>query len=51
MAWIKIPADNHPVFLAALPKDRRITTLKMFGGVAAKVNGPRSGEHGGYVLR
>ncbi len=39
MAWVKIPADNHPVFLAALPKDPRVTTLKMFGGLAAKVNG------------
>ena len=39
MAWVKIPADNHPIFLAAVPKDKRVTTLKMFGGVAAKVNG------------
>ena len=39
MAWVKIPVENHPVFLAALPKDPRIQTLKMFGGVAAKVNG------------
>jgi hypothetical protein len=27
------------VFHAALPKDPRVETLKMFGGVAAKVNG------------
>jgi TfoX/Sxy family transcriptional regulator of competence genes len=39
MAWVKIPADNHPLFLAAVPKDKRVTTLKMFGGIAAKVNG------------
>jgi hypothetical protein len=39
MAWVKVPAENHPVFYAALPKDPRVETLKMFGGVAAKVNG------------
>lgn len=39
MAWIKVPAANHPLFLAALPKDPRVETMKMFGGVAAKVNG------------
>ena len=39
MAWVKIPADHHPLFLAAVPKDRRVTTLKMFGGIAAKANG------------
>src|SRR5262249_31735368 len=39
MPWIKIPAENHPLFLEALPKDHRITTLKMFGGVAGKVGG------------
>ncbi len=39
MAWIKIPAENHPLFRAALPKDPRVETLAMFGGVAAKVNG------------
>jgi len=39
MAWVKVPAENHPVFHAALPKDPRVETLKMFGGVAAKVNG------------
>jgi len=39
MAWIKIPAENHPLFHAALPKDPRISTLQMFGGVAAMVNG------------
>ena len=39
MAWTKIPAENHPLFLEALPKDPRISTLKMFGGVAGMVNG------------
>ncbi|HZS37557.1 MAG TPA: TfoX/Sxy family protein [Polyangia bacterium] len=39
MAWIKVPPENHPLFYAALPKDPRVETLKMFGGVAAKVNG------------
>lgn len=39
MAWVKIPVENHPLFLAALPKDRRITTVRMFGGLCAMVNG------------
>src|SRR5215470_1033749 len=39
MAWIKVPPENHPLFYAALPKDPRVETMKMFGGVAAKVNG------------
>lgn len=39
MAWIKIPAENHPLFHASLPRDPRVSTLKMFGGVAAMVNG------------
>jgi TfoX/Sxy family transcriptional regulator of competence genes len=39
MPWVKVPPENHPIFLAALPKDPRVETLKMFGGVAAKVNG------------
>ena len=39
MAWVKVPPENHPVFLAALPEDPRVETMKMFGGVAAKVNG------------
>jgi TfoX/Sxy family transcriptional regulator of competence genes len=39
VAWVKVPAENHPAFLAALPKDSRLETMKMFGGVAAKVNG------------
>jgi TfoX/Sxy family transcriptional regulator of competence genes len=39
MAWVKVPPENHPIFLAALPDDDRVETMKMFGGVAAKVNG------------
>jgi TfoX/Sxy family transcriptional regulator of competence genes len=39
MAWVKVPPENHPIFHAALPKDSRVETLKMFGGVAARVNG------------
>jgi TfoX/Sxy family transcriptional regulator of competence genes len=39
MAWIKVPAENRPIFHAALPGDPRVTTLNMFGGVAALVNG------------
>ena len=36
MAWIKVPAEHHPIFRAALPKGA--TTKNMFGGVAAFVN-------------
>lgn len=39
MPWVKIPAENHEPFLAALPKDPRVETMKMFGGIAARVNG------------
>lgn len=39
MAWIKVPPENHALFRAALPPDRRIQTLQMFGGLAAKLNG------------
>ncbi|MDB5216447.1 MAG: hypothetical protein JWO86_4374 [Myxococcaceae bacterium] len=39
MPWIRVPAEHHPIFRAALPKDPRIETLPMFGGLAAKVNG------------
>lgn len=42
MAWTKIPAEHHPLFLAALPKDPRISTMRMFGGIAAMVNGHMS---------
>ena len=36
MAWIKIPAEHHPLFRAALPPGA--TTKNMFGGIAAFVN-------------
>jgi TfoX/Sxy family transcriptional regulator of competence genes len=39
MAWIKVPKENHPLFHVALPRDPRISTVVMFGGVVAKVNG------------
>lgn len=39
MVWIKIPPEHHPLFRDALPTDKRISTINMFGGVAAKVNG------------
>jgi hypothetical protein len=39
MAWVKVPAEHHPIFMAAVPQDRRVTTMQMFGGIAAKVNG------------
>lgn len=39
MAWTKIPSEHHPVFRAALPDDKRVQALQMFGGVAGKVNG------------
>ena|ERR1022692_2199423 len=39
MAWIKVPPENHPIFYDALPKSPRVDTHKMFGGIAAKVNG------------
>jgi TfoX N-terminal domain len=39
MAWVKVPPEHHPLFLAALPSDARVETMKMFGGIAAKVNG------------
>ena len=35
MAWVKISAENHTLFLDALPKDPRISTLKMFGGTGS----------------
>ena len=39
MAWVKIPKENHALFYARLPRDKRIQTLQMFGAAAAKVNG------------
>jgi hypothetical protein len=39
MAWVKVPPENHPLFLDALPRKSRVETMKMFGGIAALVNG------------
>lgn len=39
MAWVKIPKEHHALFLDALPRDAAITTVNMFGGIAALVNG------------
>ena len=39
MAWVKIPKENHDVLRAALPRDPRVTTLQMFGGLCGMVNG------------
>jgi TfoX/Sxy family transcriptional regulator of competence genes len=39
MAWVKVPPEHHPLFLAALPRDPRVETRRMFGGIAASVNG------------
>jgi len=39
MAWVRVPPENHPIFHAALPGDARVETIRMFGGVAARVNG------------
>jgi TfoX/Sxy family transcriptional regulator of competence genes len=39
MVWIKVPAEHRPVFEAALPRDPRVQTRQMFGGVAASING------------
>ena len=39
MAWVKIPQEHHPLFHACLPRDQEVSTVNMFGGVAAKVNG------------
>jgi TfoX/Sxy family transcriptional regulator of competence genes len=39
MAWVKIPKEHHDLLRAALPRDPRISTLNMFGGLAAMVKG------------
>lgn len=39
MAWIKIPAEHHPIFRSVLPSDPRIVTIQMFGGLAALTGG------------
>jgi hypothetical protein len=39
MAWVKIPKEHHPLFLAALPNAPRSAVTPMFGGLCASVNG------------
>jgi TfoX/Sxy family transcriptional regulator of competence genes len=39
MAWVKVPPEHHPLFLAALPADSGVETKRMFGGVVAQING------------
>jgi TfoX/Sxy family transcriptional regulator of competence genes len=39
MAWVKVPAEHHPLFMDALPRAPDVQTMKMFGGIAATVNG------------
>ena len=39
MPWIKVPEASHDILTAALPKDPRVRTMRMFGGTAALVNG------------
>jgi TfoX/Sxy family transcriptional regulator of competence genes len=43
MAWVKVPKEHHPIFLSALPADRRVTTLPMFGGIGIKIGGNMGG--------
>jgi TfoX/Sxy family transcriptional regulator of competence genes len=39
MAWVKVPKENHSIFRTALPAQPRSTTIPMFGGLCATVNG------------
>lgn len=39
MVWVKIPQEHFPIFEAALPDDPGIEKKKMFGGLAAMLNG------------
>ena len=39
MAWKKIPKENHPIFYDVLPDDKRVKSIKMFGGICGTVNG------------
>lgn len=43
MAWIKVPKENHPIFLEALPRAHDIETMPMFGGICVMVNGNIAG--------
>lgn len=42
MAWVKIPAEHHPLFLAAMPSAPDIESVRMFGAIALMVNGNMS---------
>jgi TfoX/Sxy family transcriptional regulator of competence genes len=48
MAWVKVPAEHHPIFRAAVPKGS--TTKNMFGGVAAFVNNNMFGGLFGHSI-
>ena len=39
MAWTKIPVEHHPLFREALPRDGRISVIRMFGALVAVCNG------------
>lgn len=39
MAWTKIPAEHHSLFREALPRDGRISVIRMFGALVAVCNG------------
>ena len=43
VGWIKIPKAHHPLLVAALPKDPRLSTIHMFGGIVGMVNGHMMG--------
>jgi len=42
MAWVKIPAEHHPLFQAAMPSAPDIESVRMFGAIALMVNGNMS---------
>lgn len=42
MAWVKIPAEHHPLFLDVVPSAPDIETVRMFGAIALMVNGNMS---------
>lgn len=43
MAWVKIPKEHHPLFLEVVPAAPDVSTINMFGGLAATVNGHIAG--------
>lgn len=42
MAWVKIPAEHHPLFLEVMPSAPDIEPVRMFGAIALMVNGNMS---------